>query len=625
MISLACVVALGSIFMAKDHVEAVGGKVASVLVKQAAKVALKKVIMDKTKKTVKSYITKEISSDLAKGYVKKNGFNLAKIDNRIYNVKKTTTKVDLACLNQKIDIGIDKRSTGGKSLGILAKIFNFLTGADLIVDIGKYIYGTMTGETEKTLEEIAIESIVGCGLVLPSEKEDITIAQSHTFKPIGASNSKAYTFPTTTVHYDVPEEIGKKEDQNIEPEDYGNSSSFNDGITVVDSFINKTAVWDIDGPKFPDTNAYENKGFYFNNVYIGDSTYGGMVGVGTYINTSYDERSIYVYPTKSGNAIKVYYNSELVSDISDFNGNSSFNVPSEFNDRFSAIMENVKRVKMIFPKSASSSDFYYELTDFNNTIRIFYDYGSSIDKLTPKKDQWTYANFNASTGTYSSSDPFTPYPEDGQFSLTMIDNSKVEDKSQEGTEEPKEVVKTVYEQGDTIYIPVDNTYNDCAGREVKVAQEGEEIVFRTVEDNQVIEDVNVCVDDHTTEDSEPDEPETIDDDDAEDVGEIEPNVDGEEHGKWKIDLDALRIVGFDFTNKFPFSIPWDVKRGMDALFGEITDANKPVWTVTIAGTTFDVKVPDIFDDWMPYIRGFIIIGFDFSCIYAIRKWLSGGG
>lgn len=87
--------------------------------------------------------------------------------------------------------------------------------------------------------------------------------------------------------------------------------------------------------------------------------------------------------------------------------------------------------------------------------------------------------------------------------------------------------------------------------------------------------------------------------------------------KLKMPFDAL-------TRAFPFSIPWDVGRALDAVFGDLSTGEVPVWKLPIYGEEFEITIPELFvNDWLPFFRAFILIVFDIGIVYAIRKWFGG--
>lgn len=95
----------------------------------------------------------------------------------------------------------------------------------------------------------------------------------------------------------------------------------------------------------------------------------------------------------------------------------------------------------------------------------------------------------------------------------------------------------------------------------------------------------------------------------------------------KIHWKKLIGLGNYFTTRFPFSLPWDVGRAFNGVFGQISDSDTPVFNfpVTYQGKTHQFKItfPDWILPWLPFWRGAVLIMFDIGIIYAIRKWFGG--
>lgn len=95
--------------------------------------------------------------------------------------------------------------------------------------------------------------------------------------------------------------------------------------------------------------------------------------------------------------------------------------------------------------------------------------------------------------------------------------------------------------------------------------------------------------------------------------------------KW--DFKNWRSLGSNVTTKFPFSIPWDVARAFQAIFGDM-ESGTPSWEFTIGSSfnkphTVTISIPDFFLEWQGFVKTFLLITFDIGLIYAIRKWLGG--
>lgn len=93
-------------------------------------------------------------------------------------------------------------------------------------------------------------------------------------------------------------------------------------------------------------------------------------------------------------------------------------------------------------------------------------------------------------------------------------------------------------------------------------------------------------------------------------------------------LPKLGLLFNSMSDSFPFSIPWDLKSGFDALFSEI-GKEKPKFTYkfNVKGEqkSWDIKLPDYFDSWKPFTDSLLIFVFDVGIIYGIYRLIQGGG
>lgn len=110
---------------------------------------------------------------------------------------------------------------------------------------------------------------------------------------------------------------------------------------------------------------------------------------------------------------------------------------------------------------------------------------------------------------------------------------------------------------------------------------------------------------------------------GEGIGEGEGVGGGDTVGDKNIDWSKLKQIGNIFTTKFPFSLPWDIGRALEAVFGQFDEHNIPSWTVSIYNTTFTITIPEVFHSWFPITRNLILIAFDIGLIYSVRKLLGG--
>lgn len=92
----------------------------------------------------------------------------------------------------------------------------------------------------------------------------------------------------------------------------------------------------------------------------------------------------------------------------------------------------------------------------------------------------------------------------------------------------------------------------------------------------------------------------------------------------KLEKIKFNKVGTAFTNAFPFSIPWDIKRFIDASFGGVGDA-RPSFKLPDSLGGSKIELPAYFDSWVSFGRTFIVISFDLALVFLFYRFMRGGG
>lgn len=92
-----------------------------------------------------------------------------------------------------------------------------------------------------------------------------------------------------------------------------------------------------------------------------------------------------------------------------------------------------------------------------------------------------------------------------------------------------------------------------------------------------------------------------------------------------LNFSPLQVAGTLFTNKFPFSLPWDLKRSFQAL--STTNTFNPIFNIAftaplIGEVSFDIDL-STFNDLVQKVRVFELISFDVAMILTTRRILGG--
>lgn len=124
----------------------------------------------------------------------------------------------------------------------------------------------------------------------------------------------------------------------------------------------------------------------------------------------------------------------------------------------------------------------------------------------------------------------------------------------------------------------------------------------------------------TTEDPDTGDPDTGDPDTG------TPPTDPDDEDPGKVRWDKLKDIPNFMTTRFPFSLPWDIARFLDAVFPDVTPISELVFEFPDIGsydTSFEIRIPEYFEPWMDFARAAFIYGFDISLVYAIYRLFGG--
>lgn len=163
-------------------------------------------------------------------------------------------------------------------------------------------------------------------------------------------------------------------------------------------------------------------------------------------------------------------------------------------------------------------------------------------------------------------------------------------KNSDGTVNMKGMNSFTFKYGDTHIYPSDQSTTGWKDKKTK-------------EDIAVVEN-DITVEDKTTTGEEEEEEE------------IPPSCP-------KLKKPDFKAFTKSFTTAFPFSIPWDIGRAIDAAFGGI-GSKKPEFDLNPL-IPAKLTIPDYFDSWMPFVRTIILFVFDAGLIYLFARFMGRGG
>lgn len=85
----------------------------------------------------------------------------------------------------------------------------------------------------------------------------------------------------------------------------------------------------------------------------------------------------------------------------------------------------------------------------------------------------------------------------------------------------------------------------------------------------------------------------------------------------------LKPISDSFTHAFPFSIPWDIKRFIDNIFGSV-GSERPSFNLSFLGDNVTLEIPSYFDKWVSFAKTITLVFFDIGVMYLFYRWMKGG-
>ncbi|HEX5519997.1 MAG TPA: hypothetical protein VFX18_06115 [Candidatus Nitrosocosmicus sp.] len=94
--------------------------------------------------------------------------------------------------------------------------------------------------------------------------------------------------------------------------------------------------------------------------------------------------------------------------------------------------------------------------------------------------------------------------------------------------------------------------------------------------------------------------------------------------EWGLQLPRMMPLLHALEDSFPFSIPFDIKKAIDATFSGMS-SEKPSFTFVLMDEEFNITIPDYFDSWKPFTDSALLIIFDIGLLMIAYRFLGGGG
>lgn len=610
---------------------AVGGKIASkVAVKQA-----KELIIDTAVSEAMDIIFhKQMEDWLSNRYEVDEGFVPVCLDDKEkcdkpVQIKKTITPSDKEKLGEVIEQRLDTKmgNTGW---------IKFLDWIIPIIGIGmglKWLEAELSPETESLFDEVAEESLIIADLMKPvAPKERQYMVDTTTKEPIvPPENPPSTTVETTT--YQQPDFIQSQEV--IFNSTKGTVSQFNmdtpEMLNGLQYMVVQRDITTVD-PLYKTNSIYMDNGSFFMRI-IPNSSYAEIYfdGIGNspsgyrnagykfdgiaYKNGEISGYSYWEYNSHGGWTYSPFANLDLntLKEIRSYPFTIETSSNAKRTSKYSTSQYLQKRVSFIL-NNGDVHDFYMSVQWENNMAAnpSKFNYRENHSKNEATQLSLDLHVFNNSE-LYTEQD-FNPTILDFPINAPL-ENTKYKNDNGTYTVLSPDVFPIHTPEG----TPVKPDNNSSTGW--TNSDTGEEII--------VDEETLIVSDPVRT-------PDGIQTPDGTTIPEVPPNPSPEEQALNEGDFNGLgceTIKKPDFkpletaiTTSFPFSIPWDIYRIIEAVFGGM-GSEKPVFDLNfdfLNGNSWSVTIPEFFDSWVPFAKTILLVTFDISLIYLFYRFTIGG-
>lgn len=607
------------------YAEASPGAVVSFAAKQAAKAIVKSSVT----RSVGNLALKEATEDLAKNYVKKEGFKLIVVEGGKKEMAKAVlTTVEKDALKKNIDNVIDLKVYGNAPSWV--KFVDWFIGIGTVILIGELLYAAITGDAQDFLDEVFYEAMRMTGLLVPAtpspaplekgvpEPKDLPNPGSPSI-PLNVDYKQTYDFNMLTNDYSKFENISGSSVYKFQT---------NIALKETVSQLSGMTYYVELAPKYPVNNVLttlsinglevhgynSNFGFYsgmppgFSNM-PADTTVTAYKN-GTLVGTGQGNIDYNTWRTLLGSSFVYASGVSFTTQAMGYN-RFIYTTPKVEGQRVTAYLKMTNTFTTVMPDlvikySTPAAKFNWSGNGSVSQLQLRYTAGLPMMSN----------GVRMRVGIYSDTEylPELPLPVPGA--------SEMPDTMSDLLQKNKKVAlpqKSFLPNGYT-YDPVDQVIRAPDGSVVTdpstIPEKNPDPVVKTnPEGDPVIDDVPVPKGDT--------------------VPEPEPGTDGgeptkpEDTGKpedvnWK----KLKVIPTLFTTKFPFSLPWDAKRAAVALFGDVPVVDEFKYTVKVPigdGDPYklDLSFPPIMDTFGNIFRTGLLIAFDIGLLYAVRKWFGG--
>lgn len=632
MLSLFLVV--GCVTYQPQQVDAFLGKVASYTAKKAAVWVAKETAEESIQKILKKKI--DIGDPLFEKYISRVDYDLVQLDGKTFLMRNNLGAAEKKALGDQIGKVVD-RMMYGENAAWLSWVDWWSIGPMLL--IGDIIYSEMTDENYSFINDVLMQALIDLGFL---QEPEANFTDSETKEPVK--------------HYDTPpptkEPTLRKNFSGVftEVEEYGENrqnSVVSSGYTPAMPYLTYV-VEVVPNAPIAQLNKSDIPFMYFTMINSSDTYY-------TFGNFTVDNRIIFRNElwNQPFSPKKIYRDGKLIyegttDDLSPYipithlkNMNrqmisidTSTSIATMVVSLQSTVDKSIPTYRIVTTRTSSPflshhkvksiGAAIYESTELRNVgFKVYWDYFSDrvITPPSPRPAPQLKDVKPSNPKDYVSGPVINNNPNTGKPTMAIPTTVIVQDP----TSTP---VKSDPSGGITITKPDGTPVTDPDTELDPVTNEPVVQPNPTTGEPEIIVQPNTPPQPATPPKTDP--PNTEDPDTGDpntgDPGAETPPTDPDDEDPSKVKWDKLKTIPSFMTTRFPFSLPWDIGRFLDAVFPDVTAISELSYEFPDIGgydTSFEITVPEFFDPWMDFARAAFVYGFDISLVYAIYRLFGG--
>lgn len=617
---------IGCVTYQPQKADAVAGKIASYAAKKAAVWVAKETAEESIQKILRKKI--DITDPLFEKYIGREGYDLVHVDGKTFLMKNNLTSAEKNALGDQIGKVVD-RMIYGQNAAWLSWVDWWSIGPMLL--IGNVIYSEMTDENYSFINDVLMEALIDLGFL---QEPESNFTDSETKEPIK--------------HYDTPPptpEPAKNLNYNgvfTSAQDSGMNSGnmpikasqtpFSPYSTFVVELVPNapvTALTYSDNPVLFYTELSGKKSMEFD--LNGSRTFRNSHGSWTDVTDVYRDSTKIASGIRSVDAsgqVPREHMSKMNRYIQsyDYKNNKSTLVLQSTVDRkipsYRFVINGTVRPYAMNVTSLGVGT--YPSTELTRVgYKVYWDYFTDriITPPSPRPaPQLKYVK-PSSPKDYVSGPVINNNPNTGKPTMAIPTTVIVQDP----TSTP---VKSDPKGGITITKPDGTPVTDPETELEPVTNQPEVKPNPTTGEPEIIVKPNTPPEPATPPKTDPpntEDPDTGDPDTGDPDTET-PGTDPEDDDPAKVKWDKLKTIPNFMTTRFPFSLPWDIGRFLDAVFPDVTPISELKFEFPDIGefdTDFEITIPEYFEPWMEFARSAFIYGFDIALVYTIYRLFGG--